>query len=198
MNIDSVFCFTAQYGGALEEFLPDPMRIYHIEHGSGSGWTPEGQKSLYARLAAKGIPVLDNEEVLRWAAQMRRLSSPMIFNHEDWGLGELDLPEVTLEFGPTTSIALDAAVIPSLRALVPELRSYTGLPQTGPEIESGLLAAAKALAYSRPLSPYPGWVLGSDSDKADIDYRMRRFIWTYFHNRNPEFPFEMSWHKELT
>ncbi len=65
MNIDSAFCFAAQYGGALEKFLPDPMRIYHIEHGSGSGWTPDGQQKLYARLAAKGIPVLDNEEVLQ-------------------------------------------------------------------------------------------------------------------------------------
>ena len=95
MNIDSLFCFAAQYGGALEEFLADPMRIYHIEHGSGSGWTPDGQQKLYARLAAKGIPVLDNEEVLRWGAQMRRLNSPMIFNHEGWGLGELALKETS-------------------------------------------------------------------------------------------------------
>jgi hypothetical protein len=95
MNIDSVFCFAAQYGGALEEFLADPMRIYHIEHGSGSGWTPDGQQKLYARLAAKGIAVLDNEEVLGWGAQMRRLKSPMIFNHENWGLGELALKETS-------------------------------------------------------------------------------------------------------
>lgn len=93
MNIDSLFSFVAQYGGVIEEFLDDPMRIYHIEHGSGSGWTPEGQQQLYARLAAKGIPVLDNEEVLRWAAQMRRLNSPMVFNHDDWGLGGLALKE---------------------------------------------------------------------------------------------------------
>jgi hypothetical protein len=93
MNLDSVLCFTAHYGGALEEFLADPMRIYHIEHGSGSGWTPDGQQKLYARLAAKGIPVLDNEEVLRWGAQMRRLNSPMIFNHDDWGLAEFALKE---------------------------------------------------------------------------------------------------------
>lgn len=93
MNIDSVFCFAAHYGGAVEEFLADPMRIYHIEHGSGSGWTPEGQQKLYERLAVKRIPVLDNENVLQWAAQMRRLSSPMIFNHEDWGFAEIALNE---------------------------------------------------------------------------------------------------------
>ena len=95
MNIDSVFCFTAHYGGAVEEVLADPMRIYHIEHGSGSGWTPEGQQKLWERLAAKRIPVLDNEDVLQWGAQMRRLNSPMIFNHEDWGLAAFALKETS-------------------------------------------------------------------------------------------------------
>ena len=95
MNIDSAFCFAAQYCGAREEFLADPVRIYHIEHGSGSGWTPDGQQKLYARLAAKGVPVLDHEEVLRWGAQMRRLNSPMVFNHEDWGLAAFNLKETS-------------------------------------------------------------------------------------------------------
>jgi hypothetical protein len=93
MNIDSVFCFTAHYGGAREELLAEPMRIYHIEHGSGSGWTPEGQKSLFDRIAAKRIPILDNEDVLQWGAQMRRLNSPMIFNHEAWGLADVSFDE---------------------------------------------------------------------------------------------------------
>ncbi|HEV8415707.1 MAG TPA: FkbM family methyltransferase [Bryobacteraceae bacterium] len=96
MNIDSVFCFTAHYGGAREEVLAEPMRIYHIEHGSGSGWTPEGQKSLFDRIAAKGIPILDNEDVLQWGAQMRRLNSPMIFNEGNWGLKDLTLEETVL------------------------------------------------------------------------------------------------------
>ena len=96
MNLDSVFCFAAHYGGAREEVLAEPMRIYHIEHGSGSGWTPEGQAMLFERLAAKGLRFLDNEQVLSWAAQMRSLQAPMIFNHEDWGLAGFDLEEVTI------------------------------------------------------------------------------------------------------
>lgn len=104
MNIDSVFTFASHYGGALEEMLPDPMRIYHIEHGSGSGWTPEGQDKLYTRLARKRIPVLDNEEVLRWGEQMRRLNSPMLFNHEDWGLASFALKETS----PKTSAGASA------------------------------------------------------------------------------------------
>jgi len=91
MNLDSLFCFAAHYGGAREEVLPEPMRIYHIEHASG--WTPEGHKLLFERLAAKGIPWLEWEQVLEWATHMERLGTTMIFNGEDWGLGELRLPE---------------------------------------------------------------------------------------------------------
>ncbi|MDE3164533.1 MAG: hypothetical protein KGN36_01915, partial [Acidobacteriota bacterium] len=93
MNIDSVFCAAAHHGGAREVILEEPMRIYHIEHATGSGWTPEGQTRLFQRLAASGIPWLDNQDVLRWAAQMNRLNSPFIFNHEDWGMAGLELLE---------------------------------------------------------------------------------------------------------
>ena len=202
MNIDSVFCFAAHYGGAREEVLADPMRIYHIEHGSGSGWTPEGQQKLFERIAAKGIPIIDNEEVLEWGAQMRRLDSPMIFNHEDWGLAGFNLDETTPGSGQITSgqartIGLDATVLPSVRALAPELRDYTEVHQAGPEIEAGLLSAGRALAHARPLIPYPGWRFDSDWDSSDIQFRMRRFIWTYFHNQGRETPLRMNWHKEL-
>jgi hypothetical protein len=96
MNIDSVFCFTAHHGGAREEMLEEPMRIYHIEHGSGSGWTPEGQARLFERIAAKGLSFLDNEEILIWAAQMNRLNSPMIFNHDNWGMEGIELKETVI------------------------------------------------------------------------------------------------------
>jgi hypothetical protein len=99
MNLDSVFCFAAHYGGAPEQMLHDPLRIYHIEHGSGSGWTPEGQAKLFERIAAKGLSFVPNDQVLAWAAQMNRLDSPMIFNHEDWGLSRFSLQE-TLLSGP--------------------------------------------------------------------------------------------------
>lgn len=93
MNLDSVLCVAAHHGGATEQMLAEPMRIYHIEHGTGSGWTPEGQAQLFERIAAKGLSFVDNEDVLAWAVQMNRLKAPMIFNHENWGLVEFDLKE---------------------------------------------------------------------------------------------------------
>jgi hypothetical protein len=96
-NIDSVLCYTAHHGGAREEVLQEPMRIYHIEHGSGSGWTPEGQARLFDRLRAKGIPWLEYRDLIGWAEQMRRFNSPLIFNHECWGLADLELTETGLD-----------------------------------------------------------------------------------------------------
>jgi len=92
-NIDSVLCYAAHHAGVREETLTDPLRIYHIEHGTGSGWTPEGQARLFDRLRAKGIPWLEYRDLVTWAEHMRRFDSPMIFNRENWGLRELELPE---------------------------------------------------------------------------------------------------------
>jgi hypothetical protein len=93
MNLDSVFCFAAHHGGAREEILAEPMRIYHIEHGTGSGWTPEGQAKLFRRIQDLGLSFVDNDTVLEWAGHMKQLDAPMIFNGEDWGLAAFDLLE---------------------------------------------------------------------------------------------------------
>ena len=93
-HLDSVLCYAAHNGGAPELVLEEPMRIYHIEHEAGSGWTPEGQEKLFQRLAALRLESLDYPTVLEWARQMLRFRKPMIFNGEGWGLAELALPEV--------------------------------------------------------------------------------------------------------
>ena len=96
MNIDSLFCWAAHYGGAKELVLAYPMRAYHIEHEIGSGWTPEGQEKLFERMAEKGVPWLHHTDVMRWACDMKRFDAPIIFNREDWGLGSEDLKETRL------------------------------------------------------------------------------------------------------
>jgi hypothetical protein len=111
MNIDSVFCYAAHHGGAAEEILPEPMRIYHIEHGIGSGWTPEGQAQLFARMAAKGIPFVSYQDLVGWAAQMRQMDCPMIFNHDNWGLADFVLKETR----PRSSGQIPRSLQPSVR-----------------------------------------------------------------------------------
>jgi hypothetical protein len=65
--------------------------VYHIEHGAG--WTPEGERKLFDRIAAKGLSWLDAREILEWARVMHRFDAPMIFNREDWGLAGEELKE---------------------------------------------------------------------------------------------------------
>jgi hypothetical protein len=84
MNIDSVLCLAAHNAGYHERFLPDPMRTYHVEHGTG--WTPESQEALYERIREKGIPWLDASEVFGWADRMRYWKSPFLFNLDSWGM----------------------------------------------------------------------------------------------------------------
>jgi len=95
-NLDSVLCYAAYYTGVREEVLADPLRIYHMEHAAGSGWTPEGASLLFERLAEKGIPWVSGNELMSWAALMERFQAPMIFNRDNWGLAHLDLGEVAV------------------------------------------------------------------------------------------------------
>lgn len=79
-----------------KQVLRDPMRIYHVEHATGSGWTPEGQKKLGEPLGKAGIPQLDHAQFDAWAIQMRRERGRIIFNSEDWGLANEDLPDTRI------------------------------------------------------------------------------------------------------
>lgn len=96
LHIDYLFCHMAHHAGAREEVWRDPIRVYHIEHSVGSGWTPEGAGLLMQRMRARGIPVLDDKDVYRWATRMRRQNKPMIFNDADWGLADVELHETVL------------------------------------------------------------------------------------------------------
>ncbi|MBU0576926.1 hypothetical protein KJ654_04710 [Patescibacteria group bacterium] len=92
-HLDSLLCFMAHHGGASEEILGDPMRIYHIEHKSG--WTPEvhKDKTLDNRLKRANIPTLSNAEFDNFAVKMTKEKQPIIFNNENWGLANEALPE---------------------------------------------------------------------------------------------------------
>lgn len=94
MHLDSFLCWAAHFSGAREEILREPMRIYHIEHGSGSGWTPEGENRLFERIARKGIQRISHEELVEAIAEMRRMHTPVIFNRDNWGLADESLREI--------------------------------------------------------------------------------------------------------
>lgn len=94
MHMDSMLCYAAHYGGAPEELLTAPMRVYHVEHGIGSGWSPEGQNHLFTRLSRKGISWVSNDDMSDLITHMRSSDAPVIFNPETWGLADDLLPEI--------------------------------------------------------------------------------------------------------
>src|SRR5579862_7898796 len=59
------------------------------------------------------------------------------------------------------------------------------------------LAAAKQLAFVRPLVRYPGWNFGADWDNPDLAFQMRRQIWEAFHQRGLEVPLPFEWYDGL-
>jgi hypothetical protein len=92
MNIDGLFSYIAHAAGIAEQILDMP--IYHLEHEIGSGWSPEGEARLRKRIAESGITWLDARTVYIWAAYMRWLGRPMLFNGSNWGMADSHLPEV--------------------------------------------------------------------------------------------------------
>jgi len=93
MHLDSLFCTAASVSGLSEVILKNPMRIYHIEHNTGSGFKPEQTNALNNRLAKSGIPQLSISEFHQAAIEMRKNAKPTIYNDINWGLSRENLPE---------------------------------------------------------------------------------------------------------
>jgi hypothetical protein len=93
-QLDGVPMYQA-FAGAVDLInLPPPKVAIHLEHGEGSGWTPEGSRRLFARLDAAGIPYLSTQEYRKVARKLVRSGRGFHpFNEADWGLESTELPE---------------------------------------------------------------------------------------------------------
>jgi hypothetical protein len=70
--------------------LRPPMVAYHLEHGEGSGWTPESSR-LFDRLDAAGVPYLSTRDYRKLARGLVRGSRGFHpINDADWGLAAMD------------------------------------------------------------------------------------------------------------
>lgn len=92
-NIDSMGLIAAHYAGYEEVSLLPPCVCFHIEHGIGSGWTPEGEKVLFNRLRIAGILNPEWPVLTPLVDEMRAKGKSLEFNHAGWGLADFDLPE---------------------------------------------------------------------------------------------------------
>ena len=92
-HLDSAFMYAAAAHDVREVALGTRYRIYHLDHAPGSGYSPSGAAQLFARLDAKHIPYLSNDDLERWRQQVAVDPQSAIVNGPDWGLGDQLLPE---------------------------------------------------------------------------------------------------------
>jgi hypothetical protein len=104
-NIDSMGLIAAHHGGYEEVSLLPPCVCFHIEHEFGSGWTPEGERTLFKRLRTSGILNPEWPVLMPLAEEMRTNRRNLEFNHARWGMVDFDLPEQGL--GETASIPVE-------------------------------------------------------------------------------------------
>ena len=78
MHQDSILLKMAMVAGLRQIVLPDPMRMYHVEHGMGWGAVEDRPKIL-------SVPGLSDDEVARWLDRLGEAGRPLTPNHEGWG-----------------------------------------------------------------------------------------------------------------
>jgi hypothetical protein len=86
MHQDSIFLKMAMVAGLRQVVLPDPMRMYHVEHGMG--WNAEQDRSRIL-----DFPQLTCRQVREWLAVLGRARRPLTPNDDAWGLAGETLPE---------------------------------------------------------------------------------------------------------
>ncbi len=117
----TLLCYMAHLAGIKAEALPEPMRLYHIEHGARTNspeanlWAKMGledklpkwftsrlkkwaRQFLPARdeLTRLGIPYQDSAETTNLIVDMFEGRRSFIYNDETWGLAGEDLEEVVV------------------------------------------------------------------------------------------------------
>lgn len=89
-HMDGVVLYQAFAAGVEMINLQPPMVAIHLEHGEGSGWTPESRR-LFDRLDAAGVPYLSTEEYRKLARKLVRGRGFQPVNDDAWGLPEVEL-----------------------------------------------------------------------------------------------------------
>jgi hypothetical protein len=88
-HLDTVFLHQAHGSGLRFVELEPPCVVFHMEHGQGSGWTPEGHAEHMAKVSSKGLRTLtaaDLRREKRQFARHRSTGTPIVLNGPDWGL----------------------------------------------------------------------------------------------------------------
>lgn len=97
MNIDGLLCHAAQLTGTREKVLSDPARVYHMEHGDGSGYMEYAPEKLWRRLEEAGIPRITSDQYAEKLVAMAEAGTPD-HNTGNWGFKD----EMLVETNPVS------------------------------------------------------------------------------------------------
>ena len=94
-HLDTIFMHQAYGSGVRVVELAPPCVAYHMEHGQGSGWTPEGHSEHMEAVASKGLRTLTSSDLraLKRRFASHRGDDPIVLNGEDWGGVDADVVE---------------------------------------------------------------------------------------------------------
>lgn len=95
-HIDSVLIYQAYHNSIKMNNLPTSHAIFHIEHGQGSGWTPEGANLLFDRLKKQGISYMSDDDLADEFEKQKKLqkqNKPVVYNDDNWGAPDVQFPE---------------------------------------------------------------------------------------------------------
>ena len=97
MHQDSIGLKMALVSGLRQVVLPEPMRVYHVEHGMGWGVAEDRSRLRDA------FPMLSDADLARWFATLEAAGTALTPNGPDWGFGGETFPEWRL--GPARAAA---------------------------------------------------------------------------------------------
>ena len=95
MHLDSLLCYMAIAAGLREQVLRPPAGIFHLEHANS--WVVMTSEERLRTFAMK--PWIDMHLLNEAWAHMYTTSRAICCNHENWGLGDIEFPEVVIQNG---------------------------------------------------------------------------------------------------
>ncbi len=89
-HLDGYICVLAASAGMKQVILDGRRRLYHLEHSRTVDWDRPEPPPAHL--------VVPYETFLEDASEMLLAGKPTVFNGPSWGLGDVDLPETTLQW----------------------------------------------------------------------------------------------------
>jgi hypothetical protein len=138
--IDSSLLYQAYYNGLSVQELDSDAVVFHIEHDYGSGWTPEGSGTLWARLDEKRIPYIRYEQAMQVIRELQanaEIGRFTVYNDLDWGFffeNDIASSQVVSKGMPSRRSSRDNSKIPpntSWSAADAQPSEYRTIPLSG-------------------------------------------------------------------